>query len=104
MTSLSSEQLREALADAAVKSAGAGKRRKLASIRSSPGAYFSLGALTTFLSLILLRGHYETTALFLSIATWTVVPLLVFTDRLSFDGQVLARGGLIAILSGIIRG
>ncbi len=104
MTSLSSEQIREALADAAVKSTGAGKRRKLASVRSSPGAYFSVGALATFLSLILLRGHYETAALFLSIATWTVVPVLVFTDRLSFDGQVLARSGLIARLSGIILG
>ncbi len=104
MSSLSSEQIREALADAAVKSTGAGKRRKLASVRSSPGAYFSVGALATFLSLILLRGHYETAALFLSIATWTVVPVLVFTDRLSFDGQVLSRSGLISRLSGIILG
>src|SRR5713226_2802473 len=104
MSSTSSDRMRDALAETALNLAVDRKRTNLASVRSSPGAYFALAAVATFLSLVLLRGQYDLAALTLIISTWIVVPLMVLTDRLSFDGQTLSRRGVIAILSRIIRG
>src|SRR5438445_1313222 len=103
MSSMSSDRRRDALAETALNLVGGRKRTKLASVRSSPGAYFALGAVATFLSLVLLRGQYDLAALSLIISTWIVVPLMVFTDRLSFDGRTISRRGVIALLSRIIR-
>jgi len=104
MSSMSSDRIRDALTDTALKVSAGNKRTNLASVRSSPGAYLALAAVATFLSLVLLRGQYDFAALALIISTWIAVPLLVLTDRLNFDGQTLSRRGLIAALSRIVRG
>ena len=68
-------------------------RRKLASVRMSPGGYLALGAILTFAALVCLRTQRDLLALILVSATWILVPLLVLTDRLSFDGVTLKRSG-----------
>jgi len=103
MSSTSSDRVREALAEAALERAGTGKAKKLAGVRGSPGSYFAMAAVTTFLSLILLRGEHEFAALVLILGTWVTVPVLVFTDRISFNGRVLSRRGLVATLSRLAR-
>lgn len=68
-------------------------RKKLASVRMSPGGYLAVGAIMTFAALVCLRTQHDLLALILVSGTWTLVPLLVFTDRLSFDGVTLKRSG-----------
>lgn len=58
----------------------------------------------TFVSLVCLRTNRNLLALGLIVGTWTIIPLLVFTDRISFDGQKLWRTGLLAALSRLVRG
>lgn len=79
------------------------KRKKLAGIRVSPSGYFAVAALLTFAALLCLRTHRELTALALIAGTWTVIPLLVLTNRLSFDGHTISRTGLAALLIRLVR-
>ncbi len=79
------------------------KRKKLAGIRISPSGYFAVAALLTFAALLCLRTHRDLTALALMIGTWTIVPLLVLTNRLSFDGHTISRTGLAAWLIRLVR-
>jgi tetratricopeptide (TPR) repeat protein len=58
----------------------------------------------TFASLLCLRTHHDLVALVLIAGTWTVIPLLVLTNRLSFDGHTIARTGLVARLIRLVRG
>jgi len=74
------------------------RRRKLASIRVSSGGYLAVAAVMTFAALICLRTHRDLPALIIIFSTWTTIPLLVFTDRLSFDGSTLRRSGFSALV------
>jgi tetratricopeptide (TPR) repeat protein len=69
---------------------------KLASIRVSSGGYLAVAAVMTFAALICLRTHHDLPALIIIFVTWTTIPLLILTDRLSFDGSTLRRTGLSA--------
>jgi tetratricopeptide (TPR) repeat protein len=78
---------------------GRGSRaRKLASIRVSSAGYLAFAAVMTFIALVCLRTHRDLPALIIIFATWTAVPILIFTDRLSFDGRTLRRSGLSALI------
>ncbi|HYV27062.1 MAG TPA: hypothetical protein VFA77_05990 [Candidatus Eisenbacteria bacterium] len=66
-------------------------------MRMSPGGYLAVGAIMTFAALVCLRTQRDLLALILVSGTWTLIPLLVFTDRLSFDGATLKRGGIGAL-------
>ena len=74
----------------------AARRPRLAAVRISPGGYFAAAALLTFVSLVCLRTNRDLLALILVVATWSLIPLLDLTDRLSFDGSDLRRTGLLA--------
>ncbi len=80
------------------------KSGPLIGVRVSPGGYFALAAMLTFVSGILLRTHRDLAALMLVTSTWIVVPILVTTDRLYFDGRTLFRSGLLPLLSRVVRG
>jgi tetratricopeptide (TPR) repeat protein len=95
-------QLVEVLAEAGRGRAVPAKAKRLAAVRTSPGGYFATAAVLTFAALVLLRVHRDLAALILIASTWTIVPLMLFTDRLNFDGQALSRSGLIALLSRLI--
>ncbi len=71
-------------------------------MRISPGGYFAVAAIFTFAALVLLRTQRDLFALILVALTWTIIPILVLTDRLSFDGSVLSRRGLTAFVDRII--
>lgn len=100
----SQNQIREVLAETARGHVASAKGKKLAGIRISPGGYFAAAALLTFASLLCLRTHRDLVALVLVAGTWTIIPLLVLTNRLSFDGHTIARTGLVAMLNRLVRG
>ena len=99
----SQNQVYEALTEAASGRLAAPRPRKLASVRVSPGGYLAAAALLTFVSLVFLRTHRDLAALLLIAGTWTITPVLMWTDRLNFDGRVLSRAGMPAFLSRLIR-
>lgn len=68
----------------------------VAAVRLSPGGYFAAAALLTFVSLVCLRTERDFVALLLITITWTIIPVLVVSDRLIFNGITLWRTGLFA--------
>jgi tetratricopeptide (TPR) repeat protein len=95
----SQNQLREALAETARAHVAPPKPKKLAGVRVTRGGYFAAAALLTFIALVCVRMHRDLAALVLVAGTWTVIPLLVFTDRLSFDGARLSRTGFSSLIA-----
>ncbi len=93
----------EVLAETAHSRRVSVRARPLASVQVSPGSHFAVGALLSFLAVVLLRTNRDLAALVLIAATWTVIPVLVFTDRLYFDGESLYRSGLGALLARLWR-
>jgi tetratricopeptide (TPR) repeat protein len=79
------------------------RRKKVASVRMSPGGYFAVAAILTFTAVICLRTHRDLLALILIAGTWTSIPFLILTDRLVFDGLALKRTGLSALLERLLR-
>lgn len=100
----SQNQLREVLVETARGHVVPAQRKKLAGIRISPSGYFAVAALLTFAALLCLRTHRDLTALILITGTWTIIPLLVLTNRLSFDGHTISRTGLAALMLRLVRG
>ncbi len=72
-------------------------------MRISPGGYFAVAAIFTFAALLCLRSHRDLLALVLVTLTWTIIPVLLLTDRISFDGSILSRSGLTAFADRIFR-
>src|SRR5215471_16045824 len=70
----------------------------------SPGGYLAFAAIMTFASLLALRVQRDLLALTIILGTWTIVPLLILSDRLSFDGRVLSRNGIAALIGRLLRG
>jgi tetratricopeptide (TPR) repeat protein len=104
LSDLSQKQLHEVLVETARGHVAPAKRKKLAGIRISPSGYFAVAALLTFAALLCLRTHREFIALALIAGTWTIIPLLMLTNRLSFDGHTISRTGLAALLIRLVRG
>jgi tetratricopeptide (TPR) repeat protein len=100
----SQKQLREVLTETALGHAPVTRRRKLAGIRTTPGGYFAVAALLTFAALLCLRTQRDLWALILIVGTWTIIPLLIITNRLSFDGHTISRTGLAAWIVRLVRG
>jgi len=103
MNESTQKQLLEVLRETPRARATAAKRASTISIRVSPGGYFALAALLTFVAVILLRTQRDLAALTLVTATWILTPILVATDRLSFDGETLFRSGLFPLLARVVR-
>jgi len=97
----SSNALLEATRERAIPPA---RRATLASVRISPGGYLAVAAVFTFVSLILLRMGHDLAALINIALTWVIIPVVIKTDRVSFDGETLFRRGLIAALSRLTKG
>lgn len=104
MNEVTQKQLLEALRETPCARNPAAKADVVAGIRASPGGYFALAAVLTFVSVILLRTNRDLAALVLVTTTWAVVFLLVVTDRLYFDGRVLFRSGLLPLFWRIMHG
>lgn len=79
-------------------------RASIIGIRVSPGGYFAIAALLTFVAVILLRTQNDLAALTLVAVTWVLTPIVVATDRLYFDGEALFRSGLAPLISRVLRG
>jgi Tfp pilus assembly protein PilF len=100
----SQNHLREVLVETVRGHVAPARRKKLAGIRISPSGYFAVAALLTFAALLCLRAHRDLAALVLIVGTWTMMPFLIFTNRLSFDGHVISRTGLVALIVRLVRG
>src|SRR5512138_2077670 len=87
-----------ALAEASNHQEAIKKRSVIASVRVSPGQYFAVASVITFLSVLLLRSHRDALALALIVIAWLFIPLLAFTDKIVFDGHVIWRRSLPAFL------
>lgn len=79
-------------------------RARLASVRVSPGGYLAAACVLTFAATLLLRAEYYAASLVAVALAWIVTPILALTDRISFNGQTLARKGLIPLLIRFIKG
>ncbi len=104
MSDTSQNQVYEALTEAASGRLASARPGKLASVRVSPGGYLATAAVLTFVSLVFLRTHRDLAALLLIAGTWTITPVLMWTDRLNFDGRALSRAGVAALISRLVRG
>ena len=93
-----------ALAEVSEQRERARKRATIARVRVSPGPYLTVAAILTFFAALLLRIQYDASALVLVAATWLILPLLAFTDRIVFDGLSLRRQGPISSLLHLITG
>lgn len=80
------------------------RRARLASVRVSPGGYLVATSIFTFVATLLLRAQYDLASLFTVALAWIITPTLAFTDRLSFDGHVLTRSGIIPRVTRLISG
>jgi tetratricopeptide (TPR) repeat protein len=92
------------LAEAVKQNIAPKERVRLASCRSSPGGYLVAMSALTFAALVFIRIELDATALAALILAWLVVPLLAFTDRISFDGRVLSRKGLVRFIQKLVQG
>jgi tetratricopeptide (TPR) repeat protein len=104
MNESTQKQLLEVLRETPRARATTSQRAPTIGIRVSPGGYFAVAALLTFVAVILLRTHRDLAALALVTTTWVLTPILVVTDRLYFDGERLFRSGLLPLFSRSIRG
>lgn len=104
MNQAPTKQFSEVLAETVQSRRTAARPKPLASVRISPGGHFAVAALLTFLSLVMLRTNKDAAALILISATWIIIPLLLVTDRLYFDGKTLFRSGAAALMWRFLRG
>jgi tetratricopeptide (TPR) repeat protein len=80
------------------------RRARLASVRVSPGGYLAAACVFTFAATLLLRVQHDLASLIVIALAWIITPALALTDRISFDGQVLTRRGLIPLLLRFTKG
>ena len=80
------------------------RRRRLASVRVSPGGYLAVLCTLTFGASLLLRSELDLAALILLAFAWLVLPTLAYTDRVVFDGQSLSRRGFVPVLMRLCGG
>jgi tetratricopeptide (TPR) repeat protein len=66
-----------------------------ASIRVSPNSYFIALFLATFFTGFLVYLEIDWAAFTLFAASWILIPLLAFTDRIVFDGKRVVRTGVL---------
>ena len=69
--------------------------RRACAIRVPPNNYFVAVFLATFLAAFLVYLEFDLAALLLFASAWLVIPFLLATDKIVFDGQALERTGLI---------
>lgn len=105
MSESSPKTLSDALTQAAHERIAPPARRVcLASVRVSPGGYLALAGAFTFIAMLMLRSERDMAALAALAVSWVLTPAIAFTDRISFDGKMLSRRGLVAFILRLLRG
>lgn len=104
MNDRASIQASGAVAEAAKQTVTPDERVRLASVRVSPGSYLATMSALTFAALLFLRIEFDLVALVVLLLAWVVMPVLILTDRICFDGRVLSRVGLAAFILRLVRG
>ncbi len=64
-------------------------------IRVSPNSYFIALFLATFAAGLLIYLEKDLAGTIIFAASWTISPLLAWTDRIDFDGKKIARKGIL---------
>ncbi len=68
---------------------------QIVSIRVSPNSYLIALCLLTFLTGWLVYLEKDSAAFTLFAVSWTIFPILAWSDRIVFDGKRLTRTGLL---------
>ena len=68
---------------------------KSVKIRVAPNNYLISLFLSAFLTGFLIYLQYDVSALVLLVSSWVIIPLLILTDRITFDGKSLVRTGIL---------
>lgn len=68
---------------------------KIINIRVSPNGYFAALMLSAFFAAFLIYLEIDLAGLILFAASWTILPILLWTDRIAFDGRRLTRTGIL---------
>jgi len=68
---------------------------KITGIRVSPNGYFAALLLSAFFSAFLIYLEIDWAGLLLFVAGWTLFPVLLWNDRIVFDGKRLTRTGFL---------
>jgi tetratricopeptide (TPR) repeat protein len=71
---------------------------RMSGIRVSPNSYFVAVFLTTFLAAFFIYLELDFAGALAIVVGWLVVPSLLLTDKIIFDGETLSRTGLIPSL------
>lgn len=64
-------------------------------VRVSPNSYFIALFLATFFTGLLIYLQFDFYALLLAALSWSLIPISIWTDKISFDGKQLVRTGII---------
>lgn len=78
-----------------IKTVASGKTN---SIRVSPNSYFVAVFLTTFLAAFFVYLQMDFAGILAIVISWLVIPSLLLTDKIIFDGEVLTRTGIVPSL------
>lgn len=68
---------------------------KSVKVRVSPNNYFIALFLATFFTGLLTYLEYDSAAIALILSAWILIPIFIWTDRISFDGKKLTRTGFL---------
>jgi tetratricopeptide (TPR) repeat protein len=75
-----------------------------ASVRVSPGSYFSALFVFTVLGALMFRSQFDRIAFFLVGCGWLLMPVLALADRIVFDGKFISRRGLVGLFERMVKG
>ncbi|CAN5452035.1 hypothetical protein BH18ACI1_BH18ACI1_02370 [soil metagenome] len=82
-------------ADISTTGASAASTNKTVGIRVSPNSYFIVLFLMTFFSGFLIYLEQDSAGILIFALSWSVLPILAWTDRITFDGKRLTRTGIL---------
>jgi tetratricopeptide (TPR) repeat protein len=77
---------------------------KKISVRVSPKSYFATMFLATFFAIFMFYLEYDIVPKILLLFAWLIVPLLLFSDKITFDGECLQRTGLLPRIWSLLNG
>ncbi len=94
----------ENISNTLVKGIASPQMIKVASVRVSPGGYLSALFVLTVIGTFLFHLRLDKAAIAFLIFGWLLIPILALTDRIVFDGKLISRRGLVALLIRIVKG
>lgn len=80
------------------------KRSSVAKVRALPGGYLAALVVASFASALIAYLEYPDYGLLFALLTWTLIPALWISDRITFDGRRIRRTGLLPVILARVTG